>query len=81
MTATGIVVGYDGSSDADQAVAWAAREAQARVLQADGLPRAGTSRIRLSLPVPQSLAMPRSAADRKRLPAAFGSPVTSSTLT
>ncbi len=30
MTATGIVVGYDGSPDADQAVAWAAREAQAR---------------------------------------------------
>jgi nucleotide-binding universal stress UspA family protein len=30
MTATGIVVGYDGSPDADHAVAWAAREAQAR---------------------------------------------------
>jgi len=30
MTATGIVVGYDGSADADQAVAWAAREAQGR---------------------------------------------------
>lgn len=28
MTATGIVVGYDGSSDAEQAVAWAARESQ-----------------------------------------------------
>jgi nucleotide-binding universal stress UspA family protein len=30
MTATQIVVGYDGSADADQAVAWAAREAQIR---------------------------------------------------
>jgi nucleotide-binding universal stress UspA family protein len=30
MTATGIVVGYDGSADADQAVAWSAREAQVR---------------------------------------------------
>jgi len=30
MTATEIVVGYDGSADADQAVAWAAREAQER---------------------------------------------------
>ena len=30
MTATGIVVGYDGSADADQAMAWAAREAQMR---------------------------------------------------
>jgi nucleotide-binding universal stress UspA family protein len=30
MTGTGIVVGYDGSADAEQAVAWAAREAQAR---------------------------------------------------
>jgi nucleotide-binding universal stress UspA family protein len=30
MTATEIVVGYDGSADADQAVAWAAREAQIR---------------------------------------------------
>jgi len=30
MTATGIVVGYDGSADADQAVAWAAREARGR---------------------------------------------------
>lgn len=30
MTETGIVVGYDGSADAEQAVAWAARESQAR---------------------------------------------------
>jgi nucleotide-binding universal stress UspA family protein len=30
MTGTGIVVGYDGSADADQAVAWAACEARAR---------------------------------------------------
>lgn len=30
MTATGIVAGYDGSADAEEAVAWAAREAQAR---------------------------------------------------
>ena len=30
MTGTGIVVGYDGSADAEQAVAWAARESQAR---------------------------------------------------
>jgi nucleotide-binding universal stress UspA family protein len=30
MTGTGIVVGFDGSADAEQAVAWAAREAQSR---------------------------------------------------
>lgn len=30
MTATGIVVGFDGSPDAEQAVAWAATEAQVR---------------------------------------------------
>jgi nucleotide-binding universal stress UspA family protein len=30
MTPTGIVVGFDGSPDAEQAVAWAAREARAR---------------------------------------------------
>src|SRR5260370_26689746 len=30
MTGTGIVVGYDGSADAEQAVAWAAWEARAR---------------------------------------------------
>jgi len=30
MTGTGIVVGYDGSADAGQAVEWAAKEAQAR---------------------------------------------------
>jgi len=30
MTETGIVVGYDGSANAEQAVAWAAKEAQAR---------------------------------------------------
>lgn len=30
MTVTGIVAGYDGSADADQAVVWAAREAEVR---------------------------------------------------